>query len=346
MNERIMPSGQMAKETAETPAVIRHQFEANRRIVQSLVDRLRRQPPRLIATCARGSSDHAATFAKYLFETRLGLPTTSAAPSVSSVYGARQDLADTLFLVISQSGQSPDILAGAEHARANGALVVALVNDVASPLAEAADVALPLHAGPEISIAATKSFVASLGALLHMAAAWSGDTELGTALEALPQHLEDALVLDWCAAGEILADVDTMMIAGRGLGFGIAQEAALKLKEVAGLHAEAFSAAEIRHGPMALIGAGYPVLVFCQEDETRDSVIALARDLEAKGAQVLLARAGATTPNGLAVPHSMHPATAPLAMILSFYRLAEGLARRRGHDPDAPRHLRKVTKTT
>lgn len=341
-----MASGQMAKETAETPDVIRRQHTANEAICQDLVDRLRRQPPRLIATCARGSSDHAATFAKYLFETRLGLPTTSAAPSVSSVYGARQDLADTVFVVISQSGQSPDILAGAEHAKANGALVVALVNDVVSPLADLADVTVPLHAGPEKSVAATKSFVASLAAMLQVTAIWSGDAALGDAIEALPRHLDEALSLDWSAGVETLADVDTMLIAGRGLGFGIAQEAALKLKEVAGLHAEAFSAAEIRHGPMALIGAGYPVLLFCQEDETRDSVLALAGELDAKGARVLLARTGAVSPDGLPVPAGMHPATAPLAMIVSFYRLAEGLARRRGHDPDAPRHLRKVTKTT
>jgi len=341
-----MASGQMAKETAEAPDVIRRQRAANEAICQDLVDRLRRQPPRLIATCARGSSDHAATFAKYLFETRLGLPTTSTAPSVSSVYGARQDLADTVFVVISQSGQSPDILAGARHAKANGALVVALVNDVASPLADLADVTVPLHAGPEKSVAATKSFVASLAALLQVSAIWSGDAALSAAIETLPRHLDEALSLDWSAGVETLADVDTMLIAGRGLGFGIAQEAALKLKEVAGLHAEAFSAAEIRHGPMALIGAGYPVLLFCQEDETRDSVVALARELDAKGARVLLARTGAVPPDGLAVPAGMHPATAPLAMIVSFYRLAEGLARRRGHDPDAPRHLRKVTKTT
>src|SRR5262249_53411307 len=154
---------------AEAPAVLRAQAARNRESAKELGERLHKLAPRAVVTCARGSSDHAATYAKYLFETRLGGLTASAAPSVSSVYGASQDRRDCLFIAISQSGRSPDILATTESARNAGACVVALVNAEDSPLAAAAHHALPLCAGEERSVAATKSYIASLAALLHLA---------------------------------------------------------------------------------------------------------------------------------------------------------------------------------
>jgi len=332
----------MFQEAAEAPAVVARLLAANRLAAQSLGESLRRRPPRAVVTLGRGSSDHAATYAKYLIETGLGVLTSSGSPSVSSVYEATQDLRDVLLLAISQSGRSPDLLAAAEAARKAGARVVALVNDMDSPMAELAHAALPLHAGPEESVAATKSFIAALAAVAQLTAAWSRDADLTSALDALPGQLAEAWALDWSPAIGVLASVQSLYVLGRGPGFAAAQEAALKLKETCGLHAEAFSAAEVRHGPMALVEAGFPVLIFAQADLSEPGVVELARELDARQAAVLLA--GAEGPGAL--PFARAPAALqPIALVQSFYRLANALALARGLDPDRPPHLRKVTET-
>jgi glutamine---fructose-6-phosphate transaminase (isomerizing) len=334
----------MFREAAEAPQVVRAQLAANSARAAQLAAQLRATPPRAVITCARGSSDNAATFARYLIETRLGLLTSSAAPSVSSVYEAATDLRGTLMLTISQSGASPDLLAVVSHAREAGARIVALVNAPDSPLAQLADELLPLHAGPERSVAATKSYIASLAAIVQLVAEWSGDRPLGAALEQAPQQLARAWQLDWSAALSALTKTNSLYVIGRGLGLGIAQEAALKLKETCALHAEAVSAAELRHGPMALVRAGFPLLVFSQNDESRAGVLALASELAAQGAEVLLA--GAALAHTTPLPaEAAHPVIEPLLFVQSFYRLANALSLARGQDPDAPPHLRKVTET-
>jgi glucosamine--fructose-6-phosphate aminotransferase (isomerizing) len=335
----------MVSEAMQAPEAVRAQLKANRTAAQVLAQRLRADPPRAVVTLGRGSSDHAATFARYLIETRLGIMTASAAPSVSSVYDAAPDMQHMLVLAISQSGRSPDLLAAAEAAVSGGALVVALVNDEASPLAGLAHTVLPLRAGPELSVAATKSFIAALAATVQLTALWAEDSELLDALDGLPALLEASWALDWSAALESLARASSLYVLGRGIGFGAASEAALKLKETCGLHAEAFSAAELRHGPMALVGSGFPVLAFVQEDESRPGVEAAARACAAQGAAVM--QAGGEAGDGVAALPTLvaHPALQPIAQIQSFYRLAHRLALARGLDPDRPPHLRKVTET-
>lgn len=335
----------MARETRQGPAVVARQLEANRTVCERLAARSAASPPRLLATCARGSSDHAATYAKYLIETTLGVPVMSAAPSVGSVYGRAMALDGSLFVVISQSGKSPDLVANARWAKRNGAFVVAAVNEVDSPVAEAADEVLPLHAGPEASVAATKSYIASLSAIAQLAAHLSGHEPLREALSALPEQLELAAELDWDEAIAPLAGTEDLLVVGRGLSFGIAQEAALKFKETASIHAEGFSAAELMHGPLALVREGYPVLAFSQSDETREPVRQLIETLRQKRAQVFAAEEGASARFRLPVVAGMHPATAPIAMIQSFYGLANKVALARGFDPDHPPHLKKVTET-
>lgn len=331
-------------EAAEAAEVVRRQLRTNSAISSRLGERLRQLSPRAVVTCARGSSDHAATFAKYLIETRLGILTSSAAPSVSSVYAARGDLRDTVFVAISQSGASPDLLAAVAHAKAAGAVIVALVNVESSPLAQAADWTIPLCAGPERSVAATKSYIASLAAIIQLVGVWSRDDELLDALAKAPAQLERSWSFDWHLAAESLRPARDLYVVGRGLGLGVAQEAALKLKETCGLHAEALSAAELRHGPMALVGPGFPVMIFAQNDETHGGVESLAAELAARGAQVLLA--GATAPKALVLPaEPAHPAIQPMLIIQSFYRMVNTLAVARGFDPDRPPHLRKVTET-
>jgi len=340
----VSDTTQMFTEAGEAAAVVRRQLAANQVAVNALAAELRAAPPRGVLTCARGSSDHAATFGKYLIETRLGVLTTSAAPSISSVYGASANLAGMLAIGISQSGKSPDILSAMRAAKQGGARTAALVNTADSPLAEEVDTYLPLHAGAEISVAATKSYIASLAALLHLVGEWAGDGELLEALHAAPALLEQAWAADWSPMVDKLADARGLYVIGRGVGFGVAQEAALKFKETCGLHAEAFSAAEVRHGPMALVGPDFPLLVFRQADETADGVDELVAEVLARGGQVLVS--GGDVPGAVQLPHpAAHPAIEPMLQIQAFYRAANALSLRRGFDPDRPPLLAKVTET-
>ena len=334
----------MFAEAAEASAVVARQRRANATAVTALAERLRAQQPHAVATIARGSSDHAATFAKYLIETHLGVPVSSAAPSISSVYHAAPRLAGSLLLAISQSGRSPDLLSAVEAGRDSGALVAAMVNDEASPLAAMADALLPLRAGAERSVAATKSYIATLAAILDLVAAWSGDAALHAALDAAPDALAAAWGCEWQALVDGLTGARGLYVIGRGIGLAIAQEAALKFKETCGLHAEAFSAAEVRHGPMALVGPDFPLLVFRQDDEAADGIDDLVRDVAARGGTVYLA--GGAIDGAMTLPTPAAPAMLqPMTQIQAFYRAVNALSVARGFDPDRPPHLRKVTET-
>jgi len=330
----------MAAETMEAPAVVARMLDANAGAVARLAADLRAAPPPVVVTCARGSSDHAATYGKYLIETLIGIPVASAAPSVASVFDAPLSARGALLVAISQSGRSPDLLATVAAYRAAGARVVALVNDAASPLAEAAALLLPLHAGPERAVAATKSCLAAMAGLAQLAAAWREDAALDRAVGALPATIAAGLAADWSPALADLADATGMFVLGRGYALGAAQEAALKLKEVAAIQAEAFSAAEVRHGPMRIVERGFPVLGFATSDAAGADVAAAAADFATRGAVTWVAGRGGR----LSVAPG-HPALEPLAMLASFYRFAEALARVRGVDPDAPAHLSKITET-
>jgi glucosamine--fructose-6-phosphate aminotransferase (isomerizing) len=331
----------MFTEAAESGAAVARQ---DGKAVAALAVKLRADPPRIVVTLGRGSSDNAATVARYLIETHLRLLTSSVSPSAASVYGSAPDYSGALMLAISQSGKSPDLLAAAEAAQTGGARLAALVNDEDSPLAAMAEDVLPLCAGPEHSVAATKSFVTSVAALLRLIATWSEDAELSAELDALPELLDRAWALDWSAALPALTEAQNLYIIARGPALGIAQEMALKIKETCGFHAEAFSAAEVRHGPMALVGEGFPVLLLGQDDEARESVAELAAEFAGRGATVL--HAGIGEAPGIPLPSlAAHPVVQPLLLVQSFYRLANALAVARGHDPDRPPHLRKVTET-
>jgi glucosamine--fructose-6-phosphate aminotransferase (isomerizing) len=334
----------MFAEAHEASEAVARQLAANDGIVRDLASRLRKNPPRFIVTCARGSSDHAATFAKYVFETQVGLFTASASPSVISVYATKQKLDGALYIAISQSGKSPDLVQHAQSAKEAGAHVVALVNVDDSPLAKLAHDVVPLRAGPELSVAATKSYICSLSAILHIAATWRGDTALRDALFAVPDELHRGWDFDWSPLVDGLVDVRNMFVIGRGFGFGAALEAALKFKETCSLHAEAFSSAEVRHGPMAIVERDFPVLFFAQRDDTWDGTLALAKEFRGRGARVWVAAPGDAA-DTLPVPESLHPACTPLLTIQNFYRAANALSLRRGFNPDVPPHLRKVTET-
>ncbi len=335
----------MAWEAAEAAETVRRFLENNRAALAALAEDLRANPPSVVVTCARGSSDNAATYAKYLIETLAGIPVSSSALSVSSVFGAEMQPGRVLVLAISQSGRSPDLLAAVEAHRRAGARVVALVNDASAPLADLAHWVLPLHAGPEKSVAATKSFIASLAGVAALTAQWTGDAALGTALQRLPAGLEIASRTAPFDLVEGLSGASNLFVIARGYGFAVAQEGALKLKETCALHAEAYSAAEVRHGPMTIIDAGFPIIAFATSDASGESVREAAREFAGRGAQVTLLNAAQPFAESTLAALAGHAALEPLLMIQAFYPQVNAVSLARGLDPDNPAHLRKVTET-
>lgn len=334
----------MFREAAEAPQAVARLLATQGRRIHNLAERLRRAPPVAALTCARGSSDSAATYGRYLIETQLGIATGSLGLSVASVYRTRLRFGGGICLAISQSGASPDLLAAVAEVKAAGALTVGLVNAPNSPLAEIADDVIELSAGPERSVAATKSYIASLAALAWLTALWRGDGEAQAAVEGLPDALSEAWAQDWSQAWPLLRDQRSMFTLGRGPGFGVAQEAALKFKETCAIHAEAFSAAEVLHGPLALHEPGFASLVFAQADAAQAGTQEVARTLVARGGTVIVA--GAKVEGAHVLPHRRaHPLIEPILFAQSFYRLAAQISVLRGRDPDRPPHLNKVTRT-
>jgi glucosamine--fructose-6-phosphate aminotransferase (isomerizing) len=334
----------MAAELRETPAAVRRQ-EALSEPMAELAAWCRRKPPQVVVTCARGSSAHAATFGKHLIERHLGIPVAAAAPNIATVYARRMQLKDQLLLTISQSGGSDDLAEFAAMAKAAGALTAAIVNDTESRLAAACDLVMPMAAGPELSVAATKSFIAALAVLLRLTAAWTDDHAMRRALDRLPDRLAAAMELDWSSALDVMSKAGSLITIGRGPTLAIAREAALKLKETCNLHAEAFSGAEFQHGPVALVSPLYPILMFMPADAAAAGMRDLAADLRGKGAALLSADRGEPAVGRLPTLPPDHPDADAACLIQSFYAHAIRLAEQRGADVNRPRHLQKVTRT-
>ena len=311
----------------------------------ALARRLRARPPAFALTVARGSSDHAAGYFAYLVMRRLGVPVGSLPMSLVTLHDAALAVRGQLAVALSQSGQSPDLIDTVTALGRGGASTVAFVNRTDSPLAAASDTVVPLCAGPERSVAATKSYIATLAAAARLVAHWQGDARLGQAIARLPARLGEAARVDGAALVDALAAATRAMIVGRGLGFAVALEAALKLKETSAIQAEAFSGAEIRHGPMALVAAGYPVLVLALRGPEQAGLCALAETLRTCGARVVLAAPAEVAGRDLTLATADDEALDPIAAIQTFYVAAAALADARGVDPDVPRHLSKVTCT-
>ena len=335
----------MRNEILEIPDAAARLLDASDGALAAAGRQLRELSPRYLTTVARGSSDHAAAFLKYVIELTAGVPVASLGPSIASIYGARLKLDGSACLTISQSGKSPDIVAMAEAARAGGALTIAITNTKGSPLAEASNHAIDLLAGAEKSVAATKSFVNSAVAGLLLLAHWTGDSDLLSALRRLPDHLRKAIDCDWMPVAGALTGENSLFILGRGPSAAIANEAALKFKETCAMHAEAYSAAEVMHGPLALIGPGFPVVALAARDASEPSITAAADLLADKRASVFISSALAGKATKLPHAATGHPITDPLTLIVSFYAFVEAFARHRGLNPDQPPNLRKVTET-
>lgn len=339
----------MLEEALAAPGLVAQQLTLDGDAYATLAAHLRATPGHGLLTLARGSSDHAAQHLAYLVMARLGRLVTSLPMSLVTLHQGRIAAPNLVSFAFSQSGQSPDLIEPTRAFRAAGARTVALVNAEGSPLATAAEHVLPLHAGQEQSVAATKSYIAQLVAGARLVAAWEGDTRFGAALQRLPQALEQAAALRWPTAVEQLQHAEQLFVIGRGLGLAVAQEAALKFKETCGMQAEAFSGAEVQHGPMALVGEGWPLLILAPRGPAQTGLVELAQRMHARGARVLLTvPAGTPGTDGLTtlpLATTEHEDLDAIAAVQSFYPMVEALSRARGRDPDRPPFLAKVTKT-
>lgn len=336
----------MLQEVGEAGDAAARQLGQNAERLAELGARLRALDPPLVATIGRGSSDCCALYLKYLVEILSGVPCASIGPSIATLYRTPMRLEGSVSVAISQSGRSPDIVEMQRAARDGGALAVALVNDVASPLAQEAEILLPLCAGTERSVAATKSMVAGLVAAASLVAAWREDRQLADALAGLPDVLRAQTTPPPATILERLANARSAFVLGRGATLAIAVEAALKLKETCAIHAEAYSAAEVLHGPAELVTSGFPVIAFLPSDPAREGMLPTLAALASAGATVITIEAGGPDETDrLATTRTGPTLLEPIVMIHRFYRLAEALALRLGRDPDRPRNLRKVTET-
>jgi glucosamine--fructose-6-phosphate aminotransferase (isomerizing) len=331
----------MARETAEIPSAA-ERLLSRPNVFAAIAERIGHVKPRFIVFCGRGSSGHVGVYLRYLFEVRLGLLASAAAPSVVTAYQRPLELRDSLFVVVSQSGRSPDLINATQGARKFGALTLAIVNDENSPAAASAELVLPIGAGAEYAIAATKTVALSMIAGARLVAALGRDDDLNEGLQQLPRRLSEALACDWSAWADAAARAPATFVVGRGYALGCVREIALKVAEILRVPALGYSAAELRHGPRASISPKTPVLMLRQNDQAAATVDELVRDLNDAGERVFTAGGAACT---LPWIGDGHPVCDPVLMLIPAYRAIEAAARRRGFDPDNPPHLSKVTRT-
>ncbi len=336
---------QMRREVLEIPVAANRLLQKGGDDIRRAADAIRARNPGYMVSVARGSSDHVATYLKYASELLMGTPIASIGPSIASIYKRELNLGGSVSLSVSQSGKSPDIVEMARMARVGGALSVALTNNPESPLSRVAEHTLNLHAGPEISVAATKTFVNSAIAGIWLLAEWAEDAALCSSIADLPTVLEQAVQTDWPEARAALAGRASIFCLGRGPSYAISNEAALKFKETCQIHAESYSSAEVLHGPVSIVDGGFPVIGLAAQDEAEAALATVADEIAGKGATVFATSNKLNRATRLTAHRTGHPLTDPISLIASFYAMVEQVAATRGINPDAPRHLKKVTET-
>lgn len=351
MGSATMADSHLSREIQEQPAVLQTVLERELGAVQALAERIRQRVPRYVVLAARGSSDNAARYGQYLLGAFNGITAALATPSLYTLYQRPPSLEDALVIGVSQSGQSPDIVSVLAEGRSQGALTVAITNDTNSPLAQTAQTTLDLSAGPEVSLAATKTYTSSLMILAMLSAAWAGDTERLAALQRVPQWA--AAVLEDLPRVLKIAEryryMEACVVTGRGFNYATAFEVALKLKELTYTMAEPYSSADFQHGPVAIVEQGFPVLAVLPEGAAAPDMLTFLKSLQAREPELLVissldeALALAHTP--LPLPAGIPEWLSPLLAILPGQMFALGLTLARGYDPDHPRGLRKVTLT-
>ncbi len=342
------PGRLMAAEIAEQPTRWHQLLVEGRPAITDVAAQIAARPPRFVQFVARGTSDHAALYAKYLVEIILQIPAGLVSPSTMTVYGARPDLRDVLYIAVSQSGGSPDLVQSVEVARAQGALTVAITNNDTSPLADAAEMHINVLAGPEKSVAATKSYTAELLALYLLITNIAGADDSATTL--LPELGEQVLKADdqVRTVAQRYRFAQRLITTGRGYSYPTAREAALKLMETSYLSAQAFSGADLLHGPLATVDPQVPVLAVVPAGAGGEAMRPVLQRLAERDADVFGVGSPERIANlagGIALPDGVPDALSPLLEIIPLQQLALHLAIARGGDPDTPRGLRKVTET-
>lgn len=326
----------MAKEARQTPELMAQQLVNNQTKCEDIVNAIQAFQPEYVFIIGRGSSDHAGVFAKYLIEVELGIPVCSSAPSVFSVFDRTLNLSKALVLVISQSGGSPDIIAQTKAARQSGAMTVGLINVPNSRLSKELDAELSIGAGEENAVAATKSYLLTLSALAHLVACWNRDDTLLTNLKTLPDIMPQVFSLPSTIHPAHMATIKHCVILGRGFGYAVSREMALKMKEVLSVHAEAFSSAEFLHGPVTLTNSQLQTFSINVADESEVLHQEIIKDVTGRGSVPI----DLTT-----VLPGVHKRLSVLVSMLKFYIDLEAAARTLNKDPDNPPGLNKVTKT-
>jgi glucosamine--fructose-6-phosphate aminotransferase (isomerizing) len=342
------------------PSLLEQEIHSQPALVEALLDRelghigqiVAALPPfQYVMLAARGSSDHAGVYAKYAWSALAGYPIALAAPSLHTLYHAPPRLDGALVVGVSQSGQSPDIVAVLEEGRHQDRPTIAITNDPASPLASTADHVVELHVGNERSVAATKTYTAQLAVMAAFAAQWSGDPRHLGDLRRVPDALAATLRTTnaLAARSERYRYMEHCVTTGRGHNLATALELALKLEELTYTMVTAYSAADFRHGPIATIERGTPAIIIAPSGATLADMLALARDVRERGAELLVisdvAEALDLAQVRLHLPFSLPEWLSPIAAIVPGQIFALHLALARGFDPDLPRGLRKVTRT-
>jgi glucosamine--fructose-6-phosphate aminotransferase (isomerizing) len=346
----------MLEEIHEQPAVAERIIAEERHRLERIAIEIRRRNPSSVVIAARGSSDNAATYAKYLFGIFNRLPVVLAAPSLATLYGAAPVLRDALVIGVSQSGESTDIVEVVRGAREQGAFALGITANADSSLAKASDEIALLHAGVERSVAATKTYTAQLTVLCLLSAMLSGSAPLLDALERVPAVMSDVLLMSANESGraERYRYMAACAVLGRGLNYCTALEIALKLKETSYVVADPFSTADFRHGPIAIVGSDFPLLLFAAPGPTFADMLRVAGDLRARNADLVVFSSEqsildlATVPIALPLPvveGLAGEAVSPLVYALAGQLFAHGVCTTKGLNPDQPRGLNKVTLT-
>ncbi len=345
----------MEQEANESADIIEQILQDSAAPFHELKSHFQNIPLNFIATLARGSSDHAALFAKYTFEKYLGIFTSSVAPSLHTIYKVNINYTNSIVLGISQSGKSHDLVESMKYARQNGALTLGFINAQDSPLAKECEFNIPLLAGKEKAVAATKSFIASMTRIIQFVTFFNGSfTNLNEELIAVANRIKELQKVEEIYPFHIFDKEKSILILGRGFSFPIAMEAALKIKETCGVHAEAFSAAEVLHGPIELVQKGFSVILFLNNDETLQNMLGLVKALKDKQAKLYIFTTSdiqEQQSNMLAdiainnIGTTFYPILNNILFIYKFYKFTAAFSKYLGRNPDKPENLNKVTYT-
>ena len=344
-------SSHLRREIMEQPQVLARFLDEQAENATQIAAAIRASNACYMVLAARGTSDNAARYAQYLFGATARLPVALATPSLFSIYHTPPQMQNSLVLGVSQSGQSPDIVAVVEEGKRQGALSIAVTNVPTSPLAQAADYVLPLGAGEERAVAATKTYTAQLAALALLAVQFTGDDERLAALRRVPEAMEETLALEEqiVHAAQRYVYATECVVLGRGYNYATAFEIALKLKELTYIVTEPYSSADFRHGPVAIVERGFPAVVVAPQGAVYPDRLALARELAAREAELIViseeedALQLARTP--LRLPVALPEWLAPFTCVVPGQLLALHVTLAKGYDPDHPRGLKKVTET-